>query len=82
MPKSQMEVGCPGTQGLQLQSQPQGRRDPSDQYNLQPSQEPPAQALIAPVIQKPKGPVEINNPKKKDNNNTTADNNTNKYNDS
>ena len=54
---------------------PQGRRAPSDQYNPQPSHEPPAQAPIAPITQKPKGPVEINNPMKRDNNDTTNNNN-------
>ena len=56
---------------------PQGGRAPSDQYNPQPSHEPPAQAPIAPVTQKPKGPVEINKPTTEDNNKTDHNNNKN-----
>ena len=52
----------------------QGGRALSDQFNPQPSHEPAAPPPIAPVTQKPKGPVEINKPKKKDNDNPKNNN--------
>lgn len=48
-----MEVGCPGGPGAANTITSQGGWPPSDQYNPQPSHEPPAQA-------KAKGPVDIN----------------------
>ena len=44
MPKSQVEVGCPGARELQLQSHPKAEEHPNDLSKLQPSHELPAQS--------------------------------------
>ena len=73
-PKSQMEVGCLGTQGLP-QSHPKAEEPRVTGTTRNPATSPRHKPPIAPVTQKPKGPVEINKPEKKDNNKKNKTNN-------
>ena len=73
--KSQIEVGWPGTQGLQPQSHPKAEELQVTSTVRNPATSPRRKVPKAPVTQKSKGSVEINKPKKKDNNNTNNNDN-------